>query len=125
MTGTDPPSLFHGLPDTISIPGQAEVDEKRVVYERLKKRAEQRKLRMKPSKKMWDIQIGERVLSRAHHLSSKLKGRNHKLELLYSEPRIVTRKFGHDTVDLKDEATDRVVGRFHKSRLKRLTAERN
>ena len=41
LTGIEPPSMFHGLPDTIGIPGQTEVDEKRAVYERLKKRAEQ------------------------------------------------------------------------------------
>ena len=124
MTGKEPRNMFEGLPSTVPIPGQPEVDEKRVVYERLLKRAEQRMLRMKPSKKRWNVQIGERVLSRENHLSSTLKGRNHKMELLYSEPRIVTKKFGQDTFELKDEGTGRIVGRYHKSRLKRIEFRR-
>ena len=80
---------------------------------------------MKRSKKLWDVQIGERLLAREHHLSSALKGRNHKLELLYSRPRVVTQNFGQDISELADEIAGKITGRFHKSRLKRLVPQGN
>ena len=117
--------MFEGLPSTVEIPGQAEINEKKLVFEKLQKRAEERMKRMKRSKKLWDVQIGECVLAREHHLSSALKGRNHKLELLYSPPRLVTQKFGHDTLELVDEVTGKIPGRFHKNRLMRLVPQGN
>ena len=125
ITGKEPESMFEGLPSTAEIPGQAEIDERKLVFENLQKRAEERMKRVKRSKKLWNIQIGERVLAREHHLSSSLKGRNHKLELLYSHPRVVTQKFCHDTFELADETTGKITGRFHKSRLKRLVPQGN
>ena len=43
MTGQEPSSLFYGLPNTIDIPDQTEVDEKEKAFERVKKRAQRRK----------------------------------------------------------------------------------
>ena len=118
MTGKTPESLFDGIPATVAILGPTEMEERRAVFEKLKKRAERRMLRMKRSKKKWDIKIGDQVLAREHHLSSSLKGRSHRLELLYSGPLTVTDKFGDDTFELRDELRGRTVGRFHKSSLK-------
>ena len=119
MTGKEPESLFSGIPATVPIPGQVEQNEMQRVYEKLKKRAEDRLKTMKKSKKLWDIKIGERVLVRKHNLSKALKKRTSKLELLYSEPRIVTQKFGSDTFELTTEK-GKIVGRYHKSQLRKL-----
>ena len=118
MMGKEPESLFAGIPATVPIPGQVEQNEMLRVYEKLKKRAEDRLKRMKKSKKLWDIQIGEKVLAKKHNLSKALKKRTHKLELLYSEPRTVTRKFGYDTFELVNEK-GKIAGRYHKSQLRK------
>ena len=53
MTGKDPESLFEGIPATITIPEQKEIDERRVVSEKLKKRTEERMKRMRRSKRLF------------------------------------------------------------------------
>ena len=77
MTGRESRSMFESLPETVEIPEQAEINERQLVYERLKKRADQRMKRMKRSKKLWDVQIGEGFLAREHHLCSALKRWKH------------------------------------------------
>ena len=118
MTGKEPESLFAGIPATVPMPGQGEHDEMLRVYEKLKKRAEDRVKSMKKSKKLWYIKIGEKVLVRKHNLSKASKKRTHKLELLYSEPRTVTQKFGYDTFELANEK-GKIIGRYHKSELRK------
>ena len=119
MTGREPESLFEGLPATVPVQGQKEIDERQIVYTKLKKRAEERIKRVRRSKKRWNIQVGEQVLARQHILSNALKGRSYKLELLYSGPLVVTKQFGHDTYELYDEEKKKCMGRYHKSLLKR------
>ena len=109
--------MFTGVPEPVSVPEPVRHGEVKLVYEKLRKRAEKRALRMKRTKKVWDIQIGEQVLARLQNLSCALKGRNHKMELLYSEPRTVTQKFGHDTFELMDAKGRKA--RYHKSKLRK------
>ena len=118
MTGKNPPSLFHGVPETIEIPGQAELDEKVKVFEKLKRRAEQRNKRMKRSKRKWDLKVGDLVLVKDRHISSLLKGTYHRLELMFRGPCRVTEKFGEHTFNLKDERTKKCIGRYHKALLR-------
>ena len=118
MTGKEPSSLFYGLPKTIGIPDQAEVDEKGKAFERLKKRAEQRKERAKRSKRTWDLQVGDLVLVRDKQLSSLLKEKYHRLELLFKGPCRVMEKFEDCTFGLRDERTLKSLGRWHISQLR-------
>ena len=118
MTGIEPPSLFHGLPETIDIPGQEEVDEKRKVFDRLKLKAEQRKKRIKRSNKLWDIKVGDLVLVKDRQLSNLLKERYHRLELLFRGPCRILEKFGKHTFSLKDERTQKFLGKWHQSMMK-------
>ena len=117
MTGNEPESMFTGVPESIPATEPAQHDEVKRVYERLLKRAEKRALKMKRYKKTWDIQIGDQVLARLQNLSCALKGRNHKMELLYSELRTVTQKFGSDTFELTDARGRKA--RYHKSKLRK------
>ena len=118
MTGKEPESLFVGLPATIPVLKQSELDERKLVFEKLRKRAEKRKERMTRSKKLWEIKIGDKVLAREHHLSSLIKGRSHRLELLYRGPLTVVDKFGETTFELRDDAKGKIIGRYNKVCLK-------
>lgn len=94
FTGKEPPSLFHGIPPSLPVPTSEEVDKMKLAYERCKKRAEKRRECAKRSKHKWHPKIGDKVLVRQHKLSSKLKQRYHRMELVYAGPFVISKIFG-------------------------------
>ena len=119
FTGVDPPSIFHGIPPTFPVPNQAELDRFKIAYERLVKRAEQRKSKVKRRKRKWDPQIDEKVLLKNQQLSSRLKNQYFRMQLLFKGPYVISQKLGDHTYELKGIEDDRIIGRYHKMMLKR------
>ena len=118
MTGIEPPPLFEGIPQGIPVPSNNEIDNYMVTFEKLKKRAEDRKRRTRRSKHKWKVQVGDQVLVKDHKLSSKLRGRYHRMELLYKGPMIITNQFGSHTYELENPRTNKSIGRYHKQLLR-------
>ena len=118
MTGLDPPPLFKGIPRGIPIPSDKEIDEYSKTFEKLKKRAEDRKKRAHRHKHKWTINVGDLVLVKDHQLSNKLRGRYHRMELLYKGPMEVTRQFGDHTFELLNPRNNKNIGRYHKQLLR-------
>ena len=117
MTGDKPPPLFYGIPPHISPLGQAELDTKLIAFRRLKEKAEKRKSKARPHRNKWNPKIGDLLLVRDHKLSSMLKGRCYRMELLYKGPMVIE-KFGNHTYKLENPGNNRVEGRFHKQMLR-------
>ena len=82
MMGEAPPSIFKGIPNHIIPPGKTELNKKMIAYRRLLDKAEKRKAKTKRYCRKWKPKVGELVLARDHKLSSLLKGRYHRMELL-------------------------------------------
>ena len=118
MLGERPPPLFKGIPPGISLPSRDHVDAAKVAVERQRKRAEKRKLKAKRRKRRWDPVIGDKVLVKDHKLSSLLKGRYHRMELLYKGPMEITKVLGCHTYELKNLKSGRTEGRFHKQMMR-------
>ena len=118
FSGKQPPSLFHGMPQGIPVPTQDQVDECKLAYERVKKRAEKRKASAKRYKHKWLPKVGDKVLVRDHKLSSKLKHRYHRMELLFKGPFIITKILGEHSYELCYPANNKRLGVYHRQLLK-------
>ena len=114
QTGVEPPPLIGGIPRSIPAQPLKEADKIREIFEKLTKRAEERKKKAPRRKHKWVVEIGDQVLVKDHKLSSKLRGRYHRMELLYKGPMTVTQQFGDHTFELIDPKSGKLVGRYHK-----------
>ena len=119
FTGTKAASIFQGIPPSIPVPNQEELDLYKLAYQRLVKRAEQRKAKAKRRKRKWDPQINEKVLVRNHQLSSRLKNQYFRMHLLFKGPFFINQKFGDHTFELRGLKDGKMHGRVHKQFLKR------
>ena len=118
QTGVDPPQLINGIPQGIPIDPPDKAHQLRKIFDRLQKRAEERKKRAPRHKRKWIIEIGDQVLVKDHKLSSRLRGRYHRMELLYKGPMDVTQQFGDHTFELMDPKSGRTIGKYHKQLLR-------
>ena len=62
--------------------------------------------------------VGDLVLAKDHKLSSMLKGRYYRMELLYEGPLKINAQFGDHTYELVNPGNDRTEGRYHKQMLR-------
>ena len=118
QTGIDPPSLIEGFPHGIPVEQQNEEDQIAEIFRKLKKKADERCKRAPRHKHKWVVNIGDRVLVKDHKLSSKLRGRYHRMELLYKGPMVVVKQFGDHTYELQDPRNEKIIGRYHKQLLR-------
>ena len=118
QTGIDPPPLIQGIPHGIPVESTNDADKLTEIFERLKRKAEERRKRAPRHKHKWTVKIGDKVLIKDHKLSSKLRGRYHRMELLYKGPMRVIEQFGNHTYELQDPRNLKIVGRYHKQLLR-------
>ena len=65
-----------------------------------------------------NTEMGELVWLRDNKLSSSLKGRTSKMELLYKGPYLIARILGEHTYELANMRSKGSIGRYHKQLLK-------
>ena len=116
--GERPPPIFKGIPIHITPPGKAELNNKRLAYERLLNRANKRKLRTKRHRAKWNPKIGDLILVKDHKLSSLLKGKYRRMELLYKGSYEIGKIFGKHTYEIINIKNSQAEGRFHKQILR-------
>lgn len=100
---------------------QLEIQEiHRIALEKIRKAAERRRKKYEEKKKgiVWEPEEGTEVLLRNKQLSNKAQKRNRRLLLYYTGPYTISRKYGTDTFELIDVATNKIIGRYHKRLLK-------
>lgn len=73
---------------------------------------------MKRHKHKWNPKVGDRVLVKDKKLSSVLKGRYHRMELLYKGPFTVAQILGTHTYEILNQQNNKIVGRYHKQLLR-------
>ena len=118
FTGRDPPPLFSGVPTGIRVPDTQELDKCKLAFERLVDRAKKRKERTKRYKHKWNPQVGDKVLVKDRNLSSRLRGRYFRMELLFKGPFTITKVLGSHSYELINEKSKKLVGRFHKQMIR-------
>ena len=118
FTGKEAPPLFQGVPEGIPVPNAQEIDKFKLAFDRLVKRAELRKSRPKRHKHKWNPQINDKVLVKDKKLSSLLKGRYSRMELLYRGPYRVSKILGDHTYEVLSSESGKLIGRFHKQLLR-------
>ena len=118
LTGNKPPPLFYGIPPDGILPGQAELDNRLIAFNRMRDKAEKRRLKARRHKNRWEPKIGDLVLVRDHKLSSMIRGKYYKMELMYKGPMVIKAMFGNYTYELENQVSRKIEGRLHKQMLK-------
>ena len=90
----------------------------RLAYERLLSKADKRKLRKKRHRTKWNPNIGDLILVKDHKLRGLLKGKYHRMELLYKGQFKLEKIFGKHTCEIINIKNGPAEGRFHKQLLR-------
>ena len=98
--GERPPPIFKGIPKYITPSGKEELNNKRLAYERLLHKANKRELRTRRHRAKWNPKIGDLILVKDHKLSSLLRGKYHRMELIYKCPYEIGKMFGKNTYEI-------------------------
>lgn len=119
MLEIPPQPIFKILPPTIVKGKELTLEEKcDLAFHRIFIKSEIRKHKVKRSKRIWNPNVGEKVLVKKKCLSNASKKKTSKMNLIYSGPYIVNQIFGNHTYELTDEK-GKVIGRYHKIHLKK------
>ncbi|KAJ4438279.1 hypothetical protein ANN_14218 [Periplaneta americana] len=94
----------------------------RLALDRIQKKAETRMSNVKRYRHRWEPKVGDPVLLRDIKLSSALRGRYSRMELLYKGPFSITKNFGDHTYELKDLDKNKVLVSLKRDHLHRGTA---
>ena len=119
FTGNEPAPILQGIPPSIATVTQEKWELCKKSLERQRKRALKRKSRVKRHRHKWNPQVGEKVLVKDRTLSSKLKQKTSKLDLLYRGPLVITRVYGNYTYELSTIKNAKRVGTYHKQLLRK------
>ena len=119
FTGKEPAQLFVGLPNTVNVPTNEEVDECKKTYLRLVEKAEKRKKVAKRYRHKWNLQVGELVWVRDKHLGSMLKGKYFRMGLLYKGPVRISKILGDHTCEVANLESNKPESRVHKQLLRK------
>ena len=119
MTGKPPQKLLVKYSTTVDKLDEklSEEEKCRLAYEKLIKKSEIRKSKVKRSKRIWKPEIGNLVLVKNFCLSSAQKKVYRRMNLLYKGPFVIKNIFGKQTYEIVDKS-DKVIGRFHVSLLR-------
>ena len=118
FTGNKPPPRFYGIPPYVTPPCQAELDNRLIAFNRLKDKADKRNLKASRHKNRWDPKTIDLVLMRDHKLSSMIRGKCYKMELMYKGPMDTKAIFGNHTYEVENQVSRKIEGSFHKQMLK-------
>jgi transposase InsO family protein len=112
----------HFLESVIEFPQNRQLDHPKciqLVREKLRSKAEKRKVKFDNKIRPVSFEIGDKVLIKTHHLSNKLNKKIKKFFLLFAGPyEIIEIKMDNAYV-VKNTATDEIVGTYNVTQLKK------
>ena len=119
MLGLDPDPMINNLPKAIgSDPEISDEQLCKIALQRIKSKTEKRKSKVKRHKHKWQPIIGDYVLVKDTKLSSMLKGRYSRMELIYKGPGRINKVLGCHTYEVIDMKSGKIMGRYHKQLLR-------